>query len=372
MLLDGMQSSKLRVRVRLDTLVEAPGPQWADRSQHRVGREVVHAVRESSEASNRWRSPVGRCASPRRSVSDAAWSRQRCPPPPSSSPPPRRRRIVGLGQGATGAEVRAVQQALISAGVPVPGGADGVFGPATKSAVTAFQSRNGLAATGTVDAATAAALGLATARRPPRATPAATRSARGCVTRSGAPVVGATGPAVVALQQALMAAGVWLPGGADGVFGSRHDERISNFQSWNGLTVSGVVDAATFARLKLGAPAASPTPPAPAPALLRRQPRRSSPFSGMTRRGPGRQRQGPAAGADRSRHHRSRWRRRRVRRDDDRRADHVTSSPRVWLPSGVVDDATIAALALVRRRLLRRPRRPRRRRPRSQRARTSD
>ncbi len=52
-------------------LVEAPGSQWADRSHHRVGREVVHAVRESNEASN---SPptVGRSASAQRSASDAA------------------------------------------------------------------------------------------------------------------------------------------------------------------------------------------------------------------------------------------------------------------------------------------------------------
>ena len=40
--------------------------------------------------------------------------------------------LVGLRQGAAGVEVKAVQNALLAAGVPVPGGADGKFGPATR------------------------------------------------------------------------------------------------------------------------------------------------------------------------------------------------------------------------------------------------
>ncbi len=59
--------------------------------------------------------------------------------------------VVGLAQGSTGADVVTLQNALIAAGVTVPGGADGVFGSATKSALTAYQSRSGLATTGTVD-----------------------------------------------------------------------------------------------------------------------------------------------------------------------------------------------------------------------------
>ena len=102
-----------------------------------------------------------------------------------------------------GADVVTLQNALIAAGVTVPGGADGVFGSATKSALTAYQSRSGLATTGTVDEATAAALGLTTPA------PAAT-SASGLT-------VGAQGDEVKALQTALMAFGVFVPGGADGV-----------------------------------------------------------------------------------------------------------------------------------------------------------
>jgi peptidoglycan hydrolase-like protein with peptidoglycan-binding domain len=151
--------------------------------------------------------------------------------------------VVGLSQGATGAAVSTLQQALLDAGVAVPGGADGYFGPATKSALTAFQARNGLTTSGEVDDATAAALGLVTPAPAP----------------VGALSVGAQGDAVKALQNALMAFGVFVPGGADGVFGPATKTAVSNFQRWNGLAVTGEVDDATAAKLKLGSsPAASP------------------------------------------------------------------------------------------------------------------
>ena len=158
--------------------------------------------------------------------------------------------VVGLAQGSTGAHVITLQKALITAGVTVPGGADGVFGPATKSAVTAYQSRSGLSTTGTVDEATAAALGLTT----PAPAPAA-------ATTSGL-TVGAQGAAVKALQTALMATGVFVPGGADGVFGPATKTAVSNFQRWNGLPVTGEVDAATSAKLKLGSTPSAPAAPA--------------------------------------------------------------------------------------------------------------
>jgi peptidoglycan hydrolase-like protein with peptidoglycan-binding domain len=152
--------------------------------------------------------------------------------------------VVGLRQGATGSDVTALQRALLASGVAVPGGADGYFGPATKSALTAFQSRNGLTTSGEVDDATASALGLVAPTPPPAASALA---------------VGSQGDAVKALQTALMAAGVFVPGGADGVFGPATKTAVSNFQRWNGLAVTGEVDAATAAKLKLGA---SPTPSA--------------------------------------------------------------------------------------------------------------
>jgi peptidoglycan hydrolase-like protein with peptidoglycan-binding domain len=173
--------------------------------------------------------------------------------------------LVGLSQGATGADVVALQKALIAAGVTVPGGADGVFGPATKSALTAYQSRSGLATSGTLDDATATALGLIAPA------PAA----------SSALAVGAQGDRVKELQSALMSFGVFVPGGADGVFGQATRTAVSNFQRWNGLAVTGEVDAATASKLKLGStPSAAPVgvagPTAPAASSS------SAGFVGMT------------------------------------------------------------------------------------------
>jgi peptidoglycan hydrolase-like protein with peptidoglycan-binding domain len=175
--------------------------------------------------------------------------------------------VVGLRQGATGDAVKTLQNALMTAGVTVPGGADGIFGAATKSALTAYQSRSGLPTTGEVDVATATALGLATPA------PAATPPPAPAAAASAGLAVGAQGDAVKQLQTALMSFGVFVPGGADGVFGAATRTAVSNFQRWNGLAVTGTVDAATAAKLKLGdaaatpaAPAAPPAPAAPAPA----------------------------------------------------------------------------------------------------------
>jgi peptidoglycan L-alanyl-D-glutamate endopeptidase CwlK len=61
--------------------------------------------------------------------------------------------------GSTGSEVEQLQRALAAA-VFDPGGTDGSFGPATKTALIAFQTHHGLRADGSVDPASAAALGL--------------------------------------------------------------------------------------------------------------------------------------------------------------------------------------------------------------------
>ncbi|MDR0311830.1 MAG: peptidoglycan-binding protein, partial [Acidobacteriota bacterium] len=64
-----------------------------------------------------------------------------------------------LRQGATGSDVRYMQERLIAHGYRMsPHGADGSFGSITLAAVTAFQRANGLAVTGICDPATWAAL----------------------------------------------------------------------------------------------------------------------------------------------------------------------------------------------------------------------
>jgi peptidoglycan hydrolase-like protein with peptidoglycan-binding domain len=67
--------------------------------------------------------------------------------------------------GVRGPAVKALQEKLIAAGVKVAGGADGIFGRGTQTAVAQFQKSHGLPATGAADAATLAALDKAGARK---------------------------------------------------------------------------------------------------------------------------------------------------------------------------------------------------------------
>lgn len=126
--------------------------------------------------------------------------------------------------------VAAVQEALGAAGLAPQGGADGIFGRYTESAVRQFQTARDLPVTGTVDPSTAVALGLAdwgavTVRR------------------------GARGAVVAAVQGALTAAGVPPRGGADGHFGPRTEAATRSFQEQRSLPVTGVVDGATAGAL---------------------------------------------------------------------------------------------------------------------------
>ena len=77
--------------------------------------------------------------------------------------------LYGLKEGASGDAVKQLQQRLIELGITVPGGADGVFGAGTTTAVKQFQARVGYSKSGVVNAATAVALGAAST---PAATPA--------------------------------------------------------------------------------------------------------------------------------------------------------------------------------------------------------
>ena len=155
--------------------------------------------------------------------------------------------------GARGASVQRIQQLLIKAGINVIGGADGVFGPQTRRSVSAFQGLHGLAQSGTVDAATDAALVKAAGGT----TAAPTTPAKSYVGLR----VGSTGAAVTRLQQAIMATGLVVRGGADGIFGQHTRTAVLIYQRVNGLPQTGIVDEAT-ARL-LGLTSATPSPAAP-------------------------------------------------------------------------------------------------------------
>jgi murein DD-endopeptidase MepM/ murein hydrolase activator NlpD len=148
---------------------------------------------------------------------------------------------------------------LISAGVSVFGGADGVFGPATESALKTYQQRKGLPQTGRLDRATAAAL----AGERPAPKPHKGGGSHNPSTAPGFPQFNERGSRVVTLQQALARAQVPLCGGVDGVFGSCTANAITQFQHSRGLPATGRVDQATGTALGLQpAPAPSSAPPA--------------------------------------------------------------------------------------------------------------
>lgn len=163
--------------------------------------------------------------------------------------------LVGLKAGALGNTVIQLQQALIDAGVHVRGGADGIFGPATSGALKEFQTSQGLESSGVVDEATAAALA------DPK--PAAVKSAE--AGEGGYPVYGEKGTRVLALQSALVKAGIALRGGVDGDFGGGTSAAVMEFQRQNGLGVTGKVNDATAQALGL---AKLPAPITPDPTTV--------------------------------------------------------------------------------------------------------
>ena len=65
---------------------------------------------------------------------------------------------VGLGTGASGADVEQLQSILATQGHPIDPGERGEFGPSTLAALQAFQAKHKIAETGAVDAPTLAAL----------------------------------------------------------------------------------------------------------------------------------------------------------------------------------------------------------------------
>ncbi len=143
--------------------------------------------------------------------------------------------LEGLRFGSVGADVRALQEALIAAGIPVRGGADGRFGSVTLAAVQAFQQREGLEVSGVVDAATAEALSKAH-REAPYAHLLGLEA-------------GAVGNTVKELQQRLIDLGVTVRGGADGIFGPATAAALKDFQAGQGIAETGRVDEATVSAL---------------------------------------------------------------------------------------------------------------------------
>ncbi|ACO47856.1 N-acetylmuramoyl-L-alanine amidase [Deinococcus deserti] len=123
--------------------------------------------------------------------------------------------------GQTGERVRSAQRLLVSHGQSLT--ADGSYGPATASAVSAFQSGAGLTPDGVIGSATWERL-IRTVRR------------------------GDSGPAVQAAQGQLAARGYGVT--ADGVFGAGTESAVRSFQSSRGLTSDGIVGPNTWHALE--------------------------------------------------------------------------------------------------------------------------
>ena len=152
-------------------------------------------------------------------------------------------------QGDRSEQVKAIQTVLVNDVIGLVGGADGRFGAGTSAAIAEYQRRRGLSITGTMDDATYAAMFAAPAAAPapvPAATPASST-----MTFETLPARGQSGELVRTLQNALIANGTEIKGGADGVFGVATTVAITNFQTARGLNQSKVLDINTAVALAL-------------------------------------------------------------------------------------------------------------------------
>jgi hypothetical protein len=97
-----------------------------------------------------------------------------------------------LVPGADGDTVVAVQEAVLAAGIELPGGADGMYGDSTMAAVAEYQRQAGtLQVTGAVDEATARALGVLAEPEAEPSTAASTTAPNTAATTAVAEVAGA-------------------------------------------------------------------------------------------------------------------------------------------------------------------------------------
>lgn len=179
-----------------------------------------------------------------------------CPPPPAI-----RCRVLRVTHPfITGEDVLAVQQALLAAGFS-PGAIDGVYGPATATAVRHFQTARGLPVTGEVCGETYRLLGVACQTIPPCPAPPTIQCR---VLELKSPFM--SGTDVRAVQQALQERG-FNPGQVDGIYGPLTASAVRSFQGARALPVTGIVCGRTYELL--GVPCQSIPPCEPGPEQCR-------------------------------------------------------------------------------------------------------
>ena len=171
--------------------------------------------------------------------------------------------------GEQGDDVVRLQQAMVVRGFTLKGGVDGVFSARTQATLRNMQKAVGLKVTGIVDEPTARFLGLLTVAR---------------LTPETLPKAGDVGDGVWSVQQALIANGVTVKGGADASFGVATTVALGAYQSRKGLPVTKTLDWPTAFSLGLvdvapPAPAAAPVakPAAAAPAAAPAAPAAAAP-----------------------------------------------------------------------------------------------
>jgi len=163
-------------------------------------------------------------------------------------------------RGGKGKSVLTVQTALVTAGVTVRGGTDGVFGSSTAEAISFFQKSKGLAVTSTLTPDTVSALGLSVTTTT-NVAPATTTTIAPATTATpvllsieSLPKRGDKNDATRVIQTVLVAAGIEIKGGIDGVFGIATTIAVQKFQTAQNLSVTGRVDYATALKLNIVSP----------------------------------------------------------------------------------------------------------------------
>ncbi len=157
-----------------------------------------------------------------------------------------------LTSGDSGEDVKSVQQRLKNLGYRVTA-IDGEYGAGTVAAMKAFQQMNALTATGSGNMATYARLYsddalMATGVKAGESAPAYTNLR-----------VGATGPAVIRLQQALKALDYDVQ--VTGTYDTATSQAVRSFQVINGLSVDGTAGKNTQTKLYSGSAKGYPTGP---------------------------------------------------------------------------------------------------------------
>jgi len=181
-------------------------------------------------------------------------------PPPVIPTPPSVPLCPRLQRGARGPDVTRLQRLLLNAGFN-PGPIDGIFGSRTESAVRSLQAARRLPVTGIVNVATWTALGVNCGVIPPVPVPPTPEPPP----QYFCPILrlGSRGPAVRFLQRLLQQKGFYRDS-IDGEFGPTTQRAVRQFQRQAGLTVTGVVNAATWEALGVEC-FDEPVPPTGAP-----------------------------------------------------------------------------------------------------------